>query len=85
MLQDLCRSGGMTPQNTGDACFLLGRAYLESGDEAEARRALEDAADHFDRAGATLRAEQTREFIAVELGPVSLWSRLWRAAGFGRH
>ncbi|WP_400159920.1 hypothetical protein [Arthrobacter sp. BPSS-3] len=85
MLQELCRSGGMTPQNTGDSCFLLGRALLETGEKSAARCALEKAAAHFENAGAKLRAEQAREFIAVELGPVSLWSRLWRAAGFGRH
>jgi len=86
ILEEICAAEGhVSPQVLGDSCFLLGRALLATGDGAAARNALEEAADHFDRAGATLRAEQTREFIAVELGPASLWSRLWRAAGFGRH
>ena len=84
ILEDIC-TAAVAPQLLGDAWFLLGRSYLSMGDESAARAALTEAVTHFENAGAPHRAEQTREFIAVELGPASLWSRLWRAAGFGRH
>lgn len=84
ILEDICQMT-TAPQLIGDAWFLLGRSYLSMGDESAARAALTEAVTHFENAGAPHRAEQTREFIAVELGPASLWSRLWRAAGFGRH
>jgi predicted Zn-dependent protease len=68
----------------GDAYLLLARAYLATGDTLAARRALAEAAEHFERAGAPHRAEQAREFLRSELGTASLWSRLRQVMGFGR-
>lgn len=84
ILEDIC-TATTAPQLLGDAWFLLARSYLALENKPAARRALHEAASHFEDAGAPHRAEQTREFLAVELGSGSLWSRLWSAAGFGRH
>lgn len=84
ILEDIC-TAAVAPQLLGDAWSLLGRAYLDQGKKREARHALTEAASHFEDAGAQHRAEQAREFLADELGSGSLWSRLWSAAGFGRH
>lgn len=84
ILEEICETGSTTPQNTGDACLLLGRAYLATGDRMAARRALAEAAAHFASAGAPDRAQQTRDFLKAELGRASLWSWLLRVTGFDR-
>lgn len=78
ILEDMCATGTTTPQNMGDVCFLLGRAYLETGEKIAARRALTDAAAHFASAGAPDRAQQVREFVAAEVGREPIWTRMLR-------
>jgi hypothetical protein len=76
--------GYVSPQVLGDACFLLARAYLATGNKAAARRALHEAELHFESAGAPHRAEQAREFLEAELGRDFLWTRILRGIGFHR-
>jgi hypothetical protein len=83
ILEDIC-TATTGPQVLGDACFLLARAHLATGDEIAARKALCEAVVHFESAGAPHRAQQAREFLQSELGKDSLWSRLRRIAGFDR-
>lgn len=54
-----------SPQILGEACLLLGRAYLSSGDTAAAREPLQEAGGHFDSAGAPQRAEQARGLLGA--------------------
>lgn len=84
ILEDICETGTTTPQNMGDACLLLGRAYIATGDKIAARRALAEAAAHFESAGAPHRAQQTRDFVKAELGGRSFKSWLVRVMGSGR-
>jgi hypothetical protein len=74
----------ITPQILGDACLLLGRAYLAMGDKIAARQPLAEAVAHFESAGAPHRAQQARDFLKTELGRDSLWSWLLRVTGFDR-
>lgn len=74
----------LTPQTLGDACLLLGRAYLAAGDSAMARQSLSEAVGHFETAGASARAEQTKHILETELGRDSLWARFLRVTGLGR-
>ncbi len=53
-----------SPQILGEACLLLGRAHAAKGQPAEARGHWLEAADYFDRAGASQRADQARELLA---------------------
>jgi hypothetical protein len=55
-----------SPQILGEACLLLGRAYLSTGDKAAARQPLREASGHFESAGAPQRAEQARDLLAAE-------------------
>jgi len=67
LLDDLCRlEDGISPQRAGEACLLLGRAYIATGNNAAARDVLLRAADQFETAGAPQRAEQAREYLATE-------------------
>ncbi|SDL65414.1 hypothetical protein SAMN04487916_11232 [Arthrobacter sp. ov407] len=85
VLNDLCGlEEGLSPQRTGEACLLLGRAYIATGDKIAARRALAEAAAHFESAGAPHRAQQTRDFVKAELGGRSFKSWLVRVMGSGR-
>jgi hypothetical protein len=52
-----------SPQILGEAYLLLGRSHAALGNRAEARKHLLEAADHFEKAGAPQRAEQTLEFL----------------------
>jgi tetratricopeptide (TPR) repeat protein len=52
-----------SPQILGEAYLLLGRSHAALGNWAEARKYLLEAADHFEKAGAPQRAEQTLEFL----------------------
>ncbi|MET3809313.1 hypothetical protein [Arthrobacter sp. UYEF3] len=85
ILEDICETGTTTPQNMGDACFLLGRAYLATDNKVAARRALANSAAHFESAGAPDRAQQARDFLKSELGRESYWSRLRRTVSFDRN
>ncbi|MEQ4519475.1 hypothetical protein ABLI39_08950 [Pseudarthrobacter sp. B907] len=86
VLSELCANeDGISPQRSGEACLLLGRAHLAQGDTEAARRPLSDAVTHFERAGATLRAQQARDFLRAELGRASFWSWLVRVMGFDRN
>ena len=68
LLNDLCRlESGLSPQRTGEACLLLGRAYIATGNNAAARDVLFRAAEQFETAGAPQRADQAREYLANEL------------------
>lgn len=68
LLNDLCRlESGLSPQRTGEACLLLGRAYMATGNNAAARDVLFRAAEQFETAGAPQRADQAREYLANEL------------------
>lgn len=65
LLEDLCElEDGLSPQRSGEACLLLGRAHLATGNPGAARAYLLRAADHFEAAGAQQRADQAREFLA---------------------
>ena len=67
LLDDLCRlEDGISPQRTGEACLLLGRAYIATGNNAAAREVLLRAAEQFEVAGAPQRADQAREYLANE-------------------
>ena len=74
----------VSPQRSGEACLILGRALLATGERTEARDYLRKAADHFDASGAHHRAQQTRDFLKAELGRASFWSWLVRVTGFDR-
>lgn len=68
LLDDLCRlEDGISPQRTGEACLLLGRAYIATGKNEAARDVLLRAAEQFETAGAPQRAEQAREYLANQL------------------
>jgi hypothetical protein len=68
LLEDLCRlEDGISPQRAGEACLLLGRAYLATGNNPAARDVLLRAAEQFDTAGAPQRADQAREYLADEV------------------
>lgn len=84
ILEDIRAAGTTTPQNMGDACLLLGKAYIATGDKTSARRALDEAAAHFESAGAPHRARQTRDFLRAELGRDSLWKWLLHITGLDR-
>jgi hypothetical protein len=67
LLHDLCGlEDGLSPQRTGEACLLLGRAYITNGNHEAAQEYLMRAAEHFETAGAYQRAEQAREFLAPD-------------------
>lgn len=67
LLDDLCRlEDGISPQRTGEACLLLGRAYIATGDKPAAKDVLLRAAEQFETAGAPQRADQAREYLASE-------------------
>ena len=85
ILEDLCRVEDLlTPQRSGEACLLLGRAYAATDDKAKSREWLLKSAHYFDAAGAPHRAQQTRDFLRSELGRGSFWSWLVRVTGFDR-
>lgn len=68
LLEDLCRlEDGISPQRAGEACLLLGRAYLATGNNPAARDVLLRAAEQFETAGAPQRADQAREYLANEV------------------
>lgn len=77
-------SRSVTPQILGDACLLLGRAYIAMRDKDAARQPLVEAVVHFESAGAPHRAQQARDYLKSELGRDSLWSWLLRVTGFDR-
>jgi hypothetical protein len=52
-----------SPQILGEAFLLLGRSHASLGNGAEARKYLMEAADYFEKAGASQRAEQALEFL----------------------
>ncbi len=81
ILEDVC-TATTASQVLGDAWFLLGRAYLATGDKNAARQALSEAAVHFESAGAPHRAQQARDFLKAELGRESFRSWLLRVTGF---
>ena len=85
ILEEICEAGTTTPQNMGDAYLLLGRAYLATGEDHAARRALSESVVHFENAGAPHRAQQARDFLRAELGRASFWSWLVRVTGFDRN
>lgn len=67
LLEEIRVSGEKaSPQILGEACLLLGRAYLLMGDRAAARQPLQEASGHFDSAGAPQRAGQARDLLASE-------------------
>jgi len=85
LLQDLCGTEDqLAPQRAGEACFLLGRAYLALGKKSLARDCLLRAASNFDASGAPHRAQQTRAFLRAELVRASFWSWLVHVTGFDR-
>ncbi|MET4094964.1 hypothetical protein [Arthrobacter sp. UYCu712] len=55
-----------SPQILGEACLLLGRAHSAIGNPDAARENLLRAVDHFEASGAQQRADQVREYLAVE-------------------
>lgn len=86
LLRDLCRTEEqLAPQRAGEACFLLGRAYLAVGDKPVARDCLLRAANNFDASGAPHRAAQARDFLKTELGRDTFWAWLVRVMGFDRN
>ena len=86
LLEDVCRLDDLvTPQRSGEACLLLGRAYALTGEKARARECLLKSIAHFDAAGAFHRAQQTRAFLRAELGRASFWSWLVHVTGFDRN
>ena len=52
-----------SPQILGEVYLLLGRSHAALGNGAEARNYLMEAADYFEKAGASQRAEQALEFL----------------------
>ncbi|BCW65910.1 hypothetical protein NicSoilB4_06730 [Arthrobacter sp. NicSoilB4] len=65
LLEGLCElENGLSPQRSGEACLLLGRAYKDTGDFAAADEYLLRAAEQFETAGAPQRADQAREYLA---------------------
>lgn len=85
LLEDVCRLDDLvTPQRSGEACLLLGRAYAATGEKLLARECLLKSIGHFDAAGAFHRAEQARDFLRNEVGRDTLWSWLLRVTGFDR-
>jgi hypothetical protein len=67
VLEDLCKlESGLSPQRTGEACLLLGRAYVATGNTPAAKDVLSRAAEQFETAGAPQRADQAREYLAAE-------------------
>lgn len=85
LLEDICGTGTASLQVVADAWFLLGRAYLATGDKNSARQALSEAEVHFEKAGAPHRAQQARDFLKAELGRESFRSWLLRVTGFDRN
>lgn len=68
LLEELCRlEVEISPQRIGEACLLLGRAYISTGNKPAARDVLVRAAEQFETAGAPQRADQAREYLASEL------------------
>lgn len=66
LLEEISSSGEKaSPQILGEACLLLGRAYLSRGDKEAARQPLREAVGHFDSAGAPQRAGQARDLLAA--------------------
>ena len=61
-------SGNASPQVMGEACLLLGRAHLATGDKPAAQHSLREAVAHFEKAGAFQRAEQARDVLSGEQG-----------------
>ena len=85
LLQDLpSLEDNLSPQRSGEACLLMGRAQLALGNQAEARKWIIQAANRFDSSGASHRAQQARDFLRSELGRGSFWSWLVRVTGFDR-
>jgi hypothetical protein len=85
LLEEICATPGqVSPQVLGEACFLLARSYLASGDKDAARQALAEAVIHFESAGAPHRAQQTREFLKTDLGRRSFRSWLLLVTGLDR-
>ena len=84
LLEEICGTGTASLQVVADAWFLLGRAYLATGDKNAARQALSESVVHFENAGAPHRAQQARDFLRAELGRASFWSWLVRVTGFDR-
>ncbi|SDL71411.1 hypothetical protein [Arthrobacter sp. ok362] len=70
VLKDICGlEEGLSPQRTGEACLLLGRAYITNGNHEAAQEYLLRASEHFEAAGAYQRAEQAREYFATGAQP----------------
>lgn len=85
LLEDVCRLDDLvTPQRSGEACLLLGRAYAAAGEKSQARELFLQSAAHFDAAGAFYRAQQARDFLRSKPVRDSVWSWLLRVMGFDR-
>lgn len=67
LLEEMRAAGKkLSPQVLGEACLLLGRAYLAQGDKAAAREPLREAMGHFESAGAPQRAGQARDLLSAQ-------------------
>ena len=72
LLEELCRlEDGISPQRTGEACLLLGRAYIATGNNAAARDVLLRAADQFEMRAH--RSARSRPGSTSQARPEATW------------